>query len=73
MIQTFTWFSIPFAEIGPPEDRVIEVIYVLGDRIYEVIYDFDNHRILATYRRELVLSTMSASMDTPYINSSNML
>ncbi len=44
----FTWFSIPFAEIVSPEDRVIAVMYVLGDKVYEVIYDFDNHRVLAT-------------------------
>lgn len=44
----FTLFSIQFAEIVSLKDQVIAVVYVLGNKTYEVIYDFVNHRVLAT-------------------------
>jgi len=44
----FDWFSIAFAEIINPQDKLLSVIYVLDNHVYGVIYDWENHKVIRT-------------------------
>ena len=44
----FDWFSIAFAEVINPQDRLLSVVYVLDNHVYGVIYDWDNHKVVRT-------------------------
>lgn len=44
----FDRFSIAFAEIISPQDKLLSVVYVLGNHVYGVIYDWSTHKVVRT-------------------------
>ncbi len=44
----FTWFSLGFAEIINPEDKLLAAIYFVDNREYGVIYDWGRHVVVRT-------------------------
>jgi len=45
-ITDFKRFSIAFAEIISPQDKLLSVVYVLDNHAYGVIYDWSTHKIV---------------------------
>ncbi len=55
----FTWFSLGFAEVINPEDKLLAAIYVVDGREYGVIYDWGRHVIIRT-SQDLIATPVNA-------------